>query len=167
MSKTGRVMFWILFGFILLVTAGGGIASFVEGANGNRARAEGLAGTFTPTDRSCGKYNSCSWEGTFVSDDGTVTERGVRLRDDEEIGRSTPMPTSIDDVRLIYSHDEPAVYTTDYSSGGGIVAGVVFVVGGLAIAVFAVVVKRRHDAKFRRPTGTPEPPPHQDDRPGR
>jgi uncharacterized membrane protein YhaH (DUF805 family) len=166
MSKTGRVMFWVIFGFLLLLTAGGGIASFVEGVNGNRALSEGVAGTFTPTDRSCGK-SQCSWEGTFNSDDGTVTERGVRLRDDEEIERSTPMPTSIDDVRLVYNRDEPAVYTTDYSSGGSIVAGVVFVVGGLAIAVFLIAVKRRHDAKFRRPSDTPEPPPHQDDRPGR
>jgi hypothetical protein len=165
MSKTGRVMFWVLFGFLLLLTAGGSIASFVEAANGDRAQAEGVAGTFTPTDRKCGKYQ-CSWEGTFVSDDGTVTERGVRLRDDEEIERSTPMPTSIDDVRLIYDRDEPAVYTTDYSSGGSIVAGVVFVVVGLGIASLLIMVIRRHDAKFRRPSGTP-PPPHQDDRPGR
>jgi hypothetical protein len=35
------------------------------------------------------------------------------------------------------------------SSGGTVVAGVVFVVG-LAIVVFLIVVKRRHDAKFRR-----------------
>jgi hypothetical protein len=35
------------------------------------------------------------------------------------------------------------------NSGGTIVAGVVFVVG-LAIAVFLIVVKRPHDAKFRR-----------------
>jgi len=166
MSKAGRVMFWVLFGFILLVAAGGAIASFVEGANGIRAQAAGVAGMFTPTDRNCGK-SECSWEGTFVSDDGTVTERGVRLRDDERIRRSTPMPTSIDDVRLVYNRDEPAVYTTDYSSGKSIVFGIVFVVIGLTVPPLLIMVKRRHDAKFRRPAGAPEPPPNQDGRPGR
>jgi hypothetical protein len=96
----------------------------MDGVNGNRALAEGVAGTFTPTDRSCGR-SLCSWEGTFVSDDGTITEAGARLRDDERVRPSTPMPASIDNVLLVYSRDEPAVYTSDFSSGGGIVAGVV------------------------------------------
>lgn len=159
MSKSGRVVFWVLFGFLLLLTAGLGTSLITDGVSGSRALSEGVAGTFTPTDRSCGR-SECSWEGTFASDDGTVTEPGVRLRDDEKVRRSTPMPVSIDNVLLVYSGDEPAVYTSDYSSGGSIVAGVVIVVVGLAVAVILIVVKRRHDAKFgvvcRRPPGIRE-----------
>lgn len=154
MSKIGRVVFWVLFGFVLLLTAGLGTSSIMDGVSGSRALAEGVAGTFTPTDRSCGR-SLCSWEGTFVSDDGSVTEPGVRLHDDEKVRRSTPMPASIDNVLLVYSRDEPAVYTSDFSSGGSIVAGVVIVVVGLAIALILIVVKRRHDAKFRRRVPTP------------
>jgi len=36
------------------------------------------------------------------------------------------------------------------NSGRTVVAGVVFVVVGLAIVVFLIVVKRHHDAKSRR-----------------
>jgi hypothetical protein len=84
-------VFWVLFGFVLLLTAGLGTSSIMDGVSGSRALAEGVAGTFTPTDRSCGR-SLCSWEGTFVSDDGTITDAGVRLRDDAKFRRGVPAP---------------------------------------------------------------------------
>jgi uncharacterized membrane protein YhaH (DUF805 family) len=154
MSKAGRVVFWVLFGFVLLLTAGLGTSLIMDGVSGSRALAEGVAGTFTPTDRSCNR-SQCSWEGTFVSDDDSITEAGVRLRDDERVRPSTLMPASIDNVLLVYNRDEPAVYTSDFSPGGSTVKGVVLAVVGLTVAVLMIVVKRRHDAKLRR--GVPAP----------
>jgi hypothetical protein len=57
-------------------------------------------------------------EGRFVSDDGTITEAGVPLRDDEWVRPGTPI--------------------------------------GLTVAMVLIVVKRRHEAKFRRSVPAPQ-----------
>lgn len=113
----------------------------MDGLNGNRPLAEEVAGTFTPTDRSCNR-SQCHWEGTFDSDD-TIT-RPVWVARRREGPAKYANAASIDNVLLVYSDDEPAVYTRDFSPGGSIVKGVVLAVVSLTIAVLMIVVKRRH-----------------------
>ncbi|SQE00429.1 MULTISPECIES: hypothetical protein [unclassified Parafrankia] len=159
LTKGGKVAIWFMIVFIALVGVGGGTALIVEGLDGRDALADGPVGTLTPTGRQCGK-DDCSWIGEFVSEDGTITRTGVRLRDAERIRRSDPMPTSIDNVRLHNDAGRPTAYTIDYNPGPKIVGGVFLLVFCLVVAVLLVRMVRRHTRRGpTEPTASGTRPP--------
>ncbi|WP_154814933.1 hypothetical protein [Actinophytocola xinjiangensis] len=137
----GRVLIGLLIVFIAVLGVGGGVALITEGVDGRTAVADGPAGTLTPTGRQCGK-ESCSWIGTFTSDDRKTTRRDVELRDDQTVRRSDPTPAKIPDVRL-HDGDPPVAYSTDYSPVPKIAGGVALIVVCLTVAVLLVLRVRR------------------------
>jgi hypothetical protein len=154
LTTGGKVGFWLLIVFVVVIGVGGGTALIVEGLNGRDAVAEGPVGTFTPTDRECGK-DSCTWVGEFVSDDGAITRDGVELRG-ERVGRGDPMPADVGNVRLHDDDRDPVAYTDGYNPVPKVVGGAVLMVFCLVVAVVLVVATRRRvraTAAGRRATG--------------
>lgn len=140
MTRQGRVFVRVAAFFVLLVSLGGGLGLAVEGIEGRAALRDGPVGSLAPTDRTCGK-ESCSWIGTFISDDGSVTAPDVELRDAADVRRGDPMPARIDGVRL--AEDAEAAYTADYGWLGPVVKGSVLALVGLAITTGVVLMLRR------------------------
>ncbi len=134
---------WIMIVFIVLIGLGGGAAGIKDALDGRAALADGSPGTFTPTDRDCGK-NGCTWIGDFVSHDGTITRTGVVLRDEVRVSHSDPMPAEIADVRLHDDAGRPVAYTTDHNWGLSLSIGIVLPVLCLTMAVFLIRMVRRH-----------------------
>ncbi|MGW0828303.1 hypothetical protein [Streptomyces sp. NPDC002845] len=119
-----------------------GLSLVTDGLGGRRALSDGPVGTFTPTDRNCGK-SSCTWVGTFTSTNGTVTARDVKLNDAATVRRSDPMPTSIEDVRLDDEATRPAAYTADYNWHAPVVKGAVLALVPPPLAVFFFMLGKR------------------------
>jgi len=72
LTRGGRVFFWFMIVFIVLIGLGGGGSLIKDGLDGRAALADGASGTFAPTDRDCGK-DGCTWISDFVSHEGTIT----------------------------------------------------------------------------------------------
>ncbi|MFC4852793.1 hypothetical protein [Actinophytocola glycyrrhizae] len=152
LSKGGRVFIWFMIVFVALIGLGGGVALIADGVAGRDALADGPVGTLIPTDRRCSE-ESCSWIGEFVSEDGAITRTGVELRDAGQVGRTGPMPASIDNVRLHDHPDRPAAYAIDYDPVPKIAGGAFLLVFCLATAALLVRMVRR----YQRRAGSSEP----------
>jgi hypothetical protein len=120
-----------------------GLLAIADGLAGRRALLGGLVGTFTPTDRACGRY-TCKWVGTFTSTDGTVTAKDVKLNGTGGVRRNGPMPFSIDNVRLDDEANRPAAYTTDYNWHAQVIKGAVAALGLPPFLVIIFIRGKRH-----------------------
>jgi hypothetical protein len=152
LTTRGRVFFWLMIVFLLLLTCGGGLSLIItEGVAARQVLAHGPVGTFTPTDSDCSK-DGCTWVGTFTSADGRITEEDVELKDAEKVRRGDPMPAAIDDVRLDDEATRPTAYTSDFNWRGSVVKGSVLLIVGLGMTAVLVMVLKRHDRSAAVPS---------------
>jgi hypothetical protein len=69
------------------------------------ARGVGTTGTFTPVYESCGK-GGCTWSGTFLADDGTVSRDDIAFEGGPVMQQSVPVPARL-------GEDGIGLYRTD------------------------------------------------------
>jgi hypothetical protein len=91
MGCVNRIFVWTMIVFLPMFTITIGLSFVADGLSGRDTLATGPVGTFTPTDKTCGR-GGCALEGTFTSDDGTVTRQEVDLRDAMHVGSGDPLP---------------------------------------------------------------------------
>ena len=147
MGCVSRVFVWTMIVLIPLFTVTIGLYFVTDGLSGRDTLANGPVGTFTPTEKSCGGRGGCHLEGTFTSDDGTITRHDVDLRDAMRVGSGDPLPPPVADVRLDTDARRPTAFTADYSWGWAVVQGVGFAVLGPAMAIGLAVGTRRYQAR--------------------
>ncbi|GAB2506184.1 hypothetical protein [Nocardiopsis aegyptia] len=153
MGCVSRVFVWTMIVLIPLFTVAIGLYFVADGLSGRATLATGPVGTFTATEKSCGGRGGCHLEGTFTSDDGTISRQGVDLRDAAHVGSGDPLPSPIDGVRLDADARRPAAYTPDYSWGWAVVKGAGFAVLGPVMAVGLAVGTMRYQARARAAHG--------------
>ncbi|CAL9525423.1 hypothetical protein SUDANB121_03941 [Nocardiopsis dassonvillei] len=148
MSCVGRIFVWTMIALLPLFTVGLGLFLVSEALSGRDTLATGPTGTFTPTDRTCGR-GGCSLQGTFTGDDGAVALQDVTLRDAVRVRSHDPLPDPIGGVRLDTGAEKPIAYTADYSWRWAVVKGAGFTAVGPAISIGLAVGTIRHQAGAR------------------
>lgn len=152
MGCVGQVFVWTMIPLLALFTIGIGLYFTSEALSGREALATGPVGTFTPTDRSCGR-GGCVLKGTFTGDDGAVTRHDVTLRHASRIRSGDPVPASIGGVRLNAEADTPVAYTADYSWRWAVAKGAGFTVVGPVMSIALAVGTIRYQARARAAHG--------------
>ncbi|MBA9005592.1 hypothetical protein [Thermomonospora cellulosilytica] len=123
------------------------------------ARLDGTAGTFTAQRLQCVRHpghESCSWQGTFVSDDGAVRREGVWLHGSDRSSHQAGQRT-----RAYDTGRESRVYGPGGSREWVPIALMVAVSGALLAFAFSRPRERRDPG-----AGEPVPPLPRDSRPG-
>lgn len=149
MGCVGQVFVWTMIPLLFLFSTVIGLFLVADGFAARDTLATGPVGTFTPLDKSCGSRGGCALEGTFTSDDGTITREGVDLRDAIDVGSGDPLPGPIDGVRLDVDADRPTAYAADYSWAGAMAKGAGFAIMGLVLSIGLAVGTVRYQAKAR------------------
>ncbi|MGW5381514.1 hypothetical protein [Nocardia sp. NPDC003963] len=148
LTRRGKLFTWGLIGVIVLFSVGIGVGLLDMGLDARTALADGPSGTFTPTDRRCGK-DGCTFTGDFVGHDGTITRIGIPLRDNARVRHGDAVPAEIDDVHLHDDADGPVGFTTDYNWRWNLFGGTALPVFGLAISVFLILMMKRRGSRTR------------------
>ncbi|WP_306360043.1 hypothetical protein [Nocardia sp. CC227C] len=86
----------------------------------------GPSGTFTPTDRRCGK-DGCAFTGDFISHDGEFSRTGIELHDDAR---------------------SPVAYTTDYDWRWKLFGGTALMAFCLTAPIFLIRAVKRHSRRI-------------------
>ncbi|MFI6579221.1 hypothetical protein ACIBFB_25835 [Nocardiopsis sp. NPDC050513] len=146
MGCVSRIFVWAMIAVLPVFTIAVGLYFVTDGLSGRDALATGPVGTFTPVDRTCGR-GGCALEGTFTSDDGTITRQDVDLRDAMHVGSGDPLPPPVDDVRLDTGASGPTAYTADYSWPWAVVKGAGFLVAGPVFSIGLAVGTKRYQAR--------------------
>ncbi len=140
-----------LFGFF-------GIMFVATAAEAREALEHGEPGTFSADHTERHGRAKRHWVGTFVSDDGTVTEPDVALTQTGWVGHDDEPP--VVDAALGGSEEHPRAYDRDYDVAGrtvmGIVALALSALVGLGGLVVRVIRARRAQPSADGP-GDPQP----------